>query len=63
MSNKMWGGRFASGPDAIMEEINASIGFDYRLALQDIAGSQAHVAMLAQTGILAQEDAAAIAKG
>ncbi len=63
MSNKMWGGRFASGPDAIMEDINASIGFDYRLALQDIAGSQAHVAMLAQTGILAQGDAAAIAKG
>ena len=29
MSNKMWGGRFASGPGAIMEEINASIGFDF----------------------------------
>jgi len=49
MSNQMWGGRFASGPDAIMEEINASIGFDYRLARQDIAGSKAHVAMLAQS--------------
>ncbi len=48
----MWGGRFASGPDAIMEEINASIGFDYRLALQDIAGSKAHVAMLARRGIV-----------
>ncbi len=59
----MWGGRFASGPDAIMEEINASIGFDYRLAMQDIAGSKAHVAMLAQTGILSQDDAAAIAQG
>src|SRR5690606_36237727 len=35
MSNKMWGGRFASGPDAIMEEINASIGFDQRLFRQD----------------------------
>jgi argininosuccinate lyase len=63
MSNKMWGGRFASGPDAIMEEINASIGFDYRLAAQDIAGSKAHVAMLAQTGIVTVEDAAAIANG
>jgi argininosuccinate lyase len=59
----MWGGRFASGPDAIMEEINASIGFDYKLALQDIAGSKAHVAMLAQTGILTEKDAAAIAEG
>jgi argininosuccinate lyase len=63
MSNKMWGGRFASGPDAIMEEINASIGFDYKLALQDIEGSKAHVAMLAQAGIVSAEDAAAIAKG
>ena len=63
MSNQMWGGRFASGPDAIMEEINASIGFDYRLAPQDIAGSKAHVAMLAQAGIVSQADAAAIAKG
>ncbi len=37
-SNAMWGGRFAAGPDAIMEAINASIGFDQRLARQDIAG-------------------------
>ena len=48
----MWGGRFASGPDAIMEEINASIGFDYRLAAQDIKGSRAHAAMLAKQGII-----------
>ena len=41
MSNKMWGGRFSASPSAIMEEINASIGFDYRLALQDIEGSKA----------------------
>ena len=63
MSNQMWGGRFASGPDAIMEEINASIGFDYRLARQDIAGSKAHLAMLAKTGIVSQADSDAIAKG
>jgi argininosuccinate lyase len=63
MSNKMWGGRFASGPAAIMEEINASIGFDYKLALQDIEGSKAHVAMLAGAGIVAAEDAAAIREG
>ena len=59
----MWGGRFASGPDAIMEEINASIGFDAKLAPQDIAGSLAHVAMLETTGIVSAEDAAAIAQG
>jgi argininosuccinate lyase len=63
MSNKMWGGRFARGPGAIMEEINASIGFDFRLALQDIAGSKAHAAMLAETLILERADAQAISNG
>jgi argininosuccinate lyase len=60
MTNKMWGGRFAGGPDAIMEEINASIDFDRELAEHDIAGSLAHVAMLEKTGIVAKADAAAI---
>ena len=62
-SNQMWGGRFAAGPDAIMEAINASIGFDQRLAAQDIAGSRAHAAMLAATGILSDKDAEAIREG
>ena len=61
--NTMWGGRFASGPAAIMAEINASIGFDKRLYAQDIAGSKAHAAMLAKQGILTRKDASAIAKG
>jgi argininosuccinate lyase len=63
MTNKMWGGRFQSGPDAIMEEINASIGFDKRLFRQDIAGSKAHAAMLAKQGIISKADAAKIRKG
>ena len=63
MNNKMWGGRFASGPAEIMEEINASIDFDRKLAAQDIAGSKAHVAMLAKQGIVEPSDAEAIAKG
>jgi argininosuccinate lyase len=62
-ANAMWGGRFAAGPDAIMQAINASIGFDRRLAAQDIAGSRAHAAMLAATGILSDSDAAAIGEG
>ncbi len=62
MSNKMWGGRFASGPDEVMEEINASIDFDRKLADYDISGSLAHVAMLAQTGIIAEADALAISE-
>jgi argininosuccinate lyase len=59
----MWGGRFAAGPDAIMEAINASIGFDQRMAAQDIAGSRAHAAMLGATGIISSSDAEAIREG
>ncbi|WP_456388750.1 argininosuccinate lyase [Profundibacter sp.] len=62
-ANTMWGGRFAAGPDAIMEAINASIGFDQRMAAQDIAGSGAHAAMLAATGIITDKDAEAIGEG
>ncbi len=62
-ANTMWGGRFAEGPDAIMEAINASIGFDRRLARQDIEGSRAHAAMLAATGIIEANDANAIREG
>ncbi|MBA84518.1 argininosuccinate lyase [Thalassobius sp. S69A] len=62
-SNQMWGGRFAAGPDAIMEAINASIGYDQRMAAQDIAGSRAHAAMLAATGIITDNDAQVIREG
>ena len=62
-SNQMWGGRFAAGPDAIMEAINASIGFDKRMAEQDIRGSRAHAAMLAAQGIITDSEAAAIREG
>ncbi|WP_304617736.1 lyase family protein, partial [Paracoccus sp. (in: a-proteobacteria)] len=62
-ANSMWGGRFAAGPDAIMEAINASIGFDRRLYAQDIRGSRAHAAMLAATGIISDSDAKAIGEG
>ena len=62
-ANAMWGGRFSDGPDAIMEAINASIGFDRRLYRQDIEGSRAHAAMLAATGIISDSDAAAIREG
>ncbi len=61
--NAMWGGRFADGPDAIMEAINASIGFDQRLAAQDVEGSRAHAAMLAAAGIITDKDAEAIREG
>ena len=62
-SNSMWGGRFAEGPSAIMREINASIPFDKVLWREDIAGSRAHVAMLARQGIVSQQDADTIDGG
>jgi argininosuccinate lyase len=63
MSNKMWGGRFAEGPDAIMEAINVSIDVDRHLFAQDIAASKAHAAMLAARGIITASDAKNIGKG
>lgn len=62
-SNQMWGGRFASGPAAIMEEINASIDFDKKLYKEDIKGSSAHAAMLAAQGIISAADYDEIEKG
>ncbi len=62
-SNAMWGGRFASRPDAVMEAINASIDFDRKLYAQDIRGSLAHAAMLCDTGIIGKQDHDKIAHG
>ncbi|MBN9072603.1 MAG: argininosuccinate lyase [Rhizobiales bacterium] len=62
-SNQMWGGRFAAGPAAVMEAINASIGFDRKLYAQDIRGSLAHAEMLAETGIISKADQEKIAHG
>ncbi len=63
MTNKMWGGRFQSGPGEIMEKINASISFDQRLHAQDIAGSIAHATMLGECGIISKADVREIVKG
>ncbi|WP_297731330.1 argininosuccinate lyase [uncultured Maricaulis sp.] len=62
-SSAMWGGRFSAGPSAVMEAINASIDIDQRMADQDIDGSLAHSQMLAATGVISSEDAAAIQRG
>ncbi|HEY3696621.1 MAG TPA: argininosuccinate lyase [Phenylobacterium sp.] len=59
----MWGGRFQARPDALMQAINVSIGFDRRLAGEDLAGSRAHAAMLRKQGVITSEDEAAIQGG
>ena len=62
-TSTIWGGRFSAGPSAVMEEINASIGFDKRLYAQDIQGSRAHANMLVAQGILTEADGKAILQG
>lgn len=62
-SNKMWGGRFSTGPDSIMEAINASIDFDKRLGPEDVESSLAHADMLGARGILNVSDVSAIKEG
>lgn len=63
MSEKLWGGRFSKTTDEMINEFQASIGFDRRMYREDIAGSLAHAAMLAKVGILSEKDHAAIEKG
>src|ERR1700739_3477138 len=62
-ANAQWGGRFAAGPSVIMQEINASIGFDRKMWRQDIRGSRAHAAMLARIGLLTDAEEQAIGEG
>ncbi len=62
-TSSIWGGRFSEGPSAIMEEINASIGFDVRLFAVDIQASIAHAKMLGKQGIISDADAGAIIEG
>jgi argininosuccinate lyase len=60
---KMWGGRFAGISDERMAEFTRSIDFDHALALDDIAGSIAHVHGLGRAGLLAEEDVATLVRG
>ncbi len=62
-ANQSWGGRFDVPIDAFVAEFTASVGFDWRLYAQDIAGSIAHATMLAASGIISAEEAAAITAG
>ncbi|MDO8911462.1 MAG: argininosuccinate lyase [Phenylobacterium sp.] len=59
----MWGGRFSAKPAELMQAINVSIGFDKRLAPQDLAGSRAHAAMLRKQGVITSADEQAIQGG
>ncbi len=59
----MWGGRFSAKPAELMQAINVSIGFDRRLAAQDLAGSRAHAAMLRKQGVISIPDEATIQAG
>lgn len=62
-SSKLWGGRFSRSTSELVDELNASIGFDRRFARHDILGSIAHARMLAGQGIISQSDSSAIEAG
>ena len=61
--SKIWGGRFDAEPSSLMQEINQSISFDYKLYKQDIRGSKAHAKMLEKVGILSASEAKKICDG
>lgn len=63
MSEKLWGGRFSKTTDEMINEFQASIGFDRRMYREDIAGSLAHAEMLMRVGIISEEDYQAINAG
>ena len=58
-----WGGRFSTGPAALMLKYSESVSFDCRLAPFDILGSQAHAKMLASVGLLKPAECKAIVQG
>ncbi|MBM7335507.1 MAG: argininosuccinate lyase [Alcanivorax sp.] len=61
--NQLWGGRFSESTDAFVQEFTASVGFDRRMYRQDIQGSQAHASMLAEAGVLTNDERDAIIQG
>ena len=62
-AEKPWGGRFTEPTDAFVERFTASVGFDQRLYHHDITGSIAHATMLAEVGVLAEEERDTIIEG
>lgn len=62
-ANKMWGGHYALGPDEVMARINECLDIDKRFYREDITASQAHVLMLAASGIISKKDGRVIQKG
>jgi len=62
-TSKLWGGRFSEATDAFVQRFTASVGFDRRMALEDIAGSLAHARMLCSVGVLTSGELEAIEGG
>ena len=60
---RMWGGRFSESTDVLVQQFNASVSFDQRLARHDLQGSIAHATMLGETGIVTSDEAAKIIAG
>jgi len=62
-TSKLWGGRFTEATDRFVQRFTASVGFDQRMAAEDIAGSRAHAAMLCAVGVLTEQELGDIERG
>ena len=62
-TSKLWGGRFSEATDAFVQRFTASVQFDQRMAMEDIAGSLAHADMLCRVGVLSSGELAEIQQG
>jgi argininosuccinate lyase len=62
-TSKLWGGRFTEATDRFVQRFTASVGFDQRMAAEDIAGSRAHAAMLCAVGVLTERELVDIERG
>ncbi|MEA2684320.1 MAG: argininosuccinate lyase [Chloroflexota bacterium] len=63
LARRLWGGRFEGGPDRQAAAYGDSLAYDRRLYREDIAGSLAHAAMLAATGIISAREGRALGRG
>ena len=60
---KLWSGRLKGDVNELLNDLNASIGFDSRMIVQDITGSIAHATMLGEVGVITPEESAQIVEG
>ena len=62
-SHKLWGGRFSAGPSPLLEQVNRSIGVDFRLWPFDLRLSQAWAEALGVAGVIPAAESSLLIQG